>query len=80
MTLPNGVRFVFGLDGSAVEEVEQLAHEGNYVCSSGAVFKKLDYVRLAQEQLEQLKLKRDAYLSELIRAASCFANICFLLI
>ncbi len=50
MTLPNGVRYIFGLDGRCVEAVAELSHEGNYVCSSVASFKKLDYLKLAQEQ------------------------------
>ena len=50
MTLPHGVRCIFALDGKAVESVDELLHGANYVCSSTAVFKKLDYLKMAQEQ------------------------------
>ena len=64
VTLPNGVRYIFALDGKAVEEVSMLSHEGNYVCSSNASFKKLDYLKLAQDQHDQTqwnRIKRETY-------------------
>jgi hypothetical protein len=64
VTLPNGVRFVFGLDGSSVEDVAQLSHEGNYVCSSHTGFKKLDYLKLAQDNdhtQQWNRIKRETY-------------------
>ena len=33
VTLPHGVRYIFGLDGKTVETVEELLHGSNYVCS-----------------------------------------------
>ena len=65
VTLPNGVRFIFALDGRVVEGVNELLHGENYVCSSTAVFKKLDYLKMTQEQ-EQIQqswkgMKRDTY-------------------
>lgn len=62
VTLPNGVRFIFALDGTSVEEVSQLSHEENYVCSSTAVFKRLDYLKIAQENDQQWnRIKRETY-------------------
>ena len=46
VTLPNGVRFIFALDGRNVEAVEELLHGENYVCSSSSAYKKLDYLKL----------------------------------
>ena len=65
VTLPNGVRYIFALDGRVVEAVNELLHGENYVCSSTAVFKKLDYLKMTQEQ-EQIQqswkgMKRDTY-------------------
>ena len=50
VTLPQGVRYIFGLDGKAVESVEELLHGSNYVCSSSPTFKRMDYLKVAQEQ------------------------------
>jgi len=65
VTLPSGVRYIFALDGRVVEAVNELLHGENYVCSSTAVFKKLDYLKMTQEQ-EQIQqswkgMKRDTY-------------------
>ena len=63
MTLPNGVRAIFALDGKLVTSVTDLSHEGNYVCSSNNAFKKMDYVKLAhdQEQPQWNRIKRETY-------------------
>ena len=65
MTLPHGVRFIFSMDGSRVEEVSALRHGENYVCSSQGAFKRMDYLRLAQEQSDPAqqwqRIRRDAY-------------------
>lgn len=68
VTLPNGVRFIFALDGKAVQQVEGLLHEENYVCSSLAQFKKIDYLKIAQQDDHQWnRIKReDYYLGRLI--------------
>ncbi len=58
------MRYIFGVDGKAVPDVAHLLHEGNYVCSSSAAYKKLDYLKLAQE-LDQThqwnRIKRETY-------------------
>lgn len=62
VTLPNGVRFIFALDGSPIDDVANLTHEENYVCSSHCSFKPLDYVKLAQDNTDQWnRMKRDTY-------------------
>ncbi|XP_059080811.1 serine/threonine-protein kinase DCLK1-like [Tigriopus californicus] len=62
VTLPNGVRFIFALDGKAVQQVEGLLHEENYVCSSLAQFKKIDYLKIAQQDDHQWnRIKREDY-------------------
>ena len=65
VTLPNGVRFIFALDGRNIEAVEELLHGENYVCSSAATYKKLDYLKMAQEQDQRQEcrkgMKRDTY-------------------
>ena len=65
VTLPNGVRFIFALDGRNIEAVEELLHGENYVCSSSATYKKLDYLKMAQEQDQRQEcwrgMKRDTY-------------------
>ena len=63
VTLANGVRYIFGLDGQLVPSVAELSHEGNYVCSSHSNFKKLDYLKLSQEQdqLQWNRIKREVY-------------------
>jgi hypothetical protein len=64
VTLPHGVRCIFALDGRTVEDVSEFSHEENYVCSSVAAFKKLDYVKLAQEQdqTQWNRIKRETYI------------------
>ena len=65
VTLPNGVRFIFALDGRNIEAVEELLHGENYVCSSSSAYKKLDYLKMAQEQDQRQEcwkgMKRDTY-------------------
>jgi hypothetical protein len=65
VTLPNGVRLIFALDGRNIEAVEELLHGENYVCSSSASYKKLDYLKMAQEQDQRQEcwrgMKRDTY-------------------
>ncbi|XP_077286724.1 serine/threonine-protein kinase GA29083 [Arctopsyche grandis] len=44
VTLPNGVRTIFSLDGKKVLKLEDLEDGKSYVCSGkGEIFKKLDY-------------------------------------
>ena len=66
VTLPNGVRFIYALDGKNIVDVSELSHEANYVCSSNTAFKRLDYVKLAANQDSQQqwnRLKKENYLS-----------------
>jgi Doublecortin len=82
VTLPHGVRCIFALDGKSVENVDELQHGSNYVCSSTAVFKKIDYLKMAQEQDQNHwnTIKRETcYLSKLIISwfisVACTINI-----
>ena len=60
VTLPHGVRYIFGLDGKTIESVEELLHGSNYVCSSNSTFKRMDYSKIAQEQENHWnKMKRE---------------------
>ena len=65
VTLPNGVRFIFALDGRSIEAVDELLHGENYVCSSVSIYKRLDYLKMAQEQDQRQEcwkgMKRDTY-------------------
>ena len=65
VTLPNGVRFIFALDGRSIEAVEEILHGENYVCSSASTYRKLDYLKMAQEQDQRQEcwkgMKRDTY-------------------
>ena len=65
VTLPNGVRFIFALDGRNIEAVDELLHGENYVCSSVSTYKRLDYLKMAQEQDQRQEcwrgMKRDTY-------------------
>jgi hypothetical protein len=50
VTLPQGVRHIFAVDGKVIEGVSELLHGSNYICSSVAIFKKIDYLKIAQDQ------------------------------
>ena len=47
VTLPNGVRNIFSLEGRVVTDIDCLLNGESYVCSSFSTFKKLDYLSLA---------------------------------
>ena len=47
VTLPNGVRYIFSLEGKQVTDMDCILNGESYVCSSLSSFKKLDYVSLA---------------------------------
>ena len=47
VTLPNGVRYIFSLEGKTVTDMDCILNGESYVCSSFQTFKKLDYVSLA---------------------------------
>ena len=47
VTLPNGVRFIFSLEGKIVSDINCILNGESYVCSSLSTFKKLDYPSLA---------------------------------
>ena len=49
VTLPNGVRYIFSLEGKSVTDMDCVLNGESYVCSSLQTFKKLDYVSLAGE-------------------------------
>ena len=61
VTLPQGVRHIFGLDGKTIESVEELLHGSNYVCSSAPTFKRMDYLKVGQDQKDNNwnKMKRE---------------------
>ena len=61
VTLPQGVRHIFGLDGKIIESVEELLHGSNYVCSSAPSFKRMDYQKVGQDQQDSNwnKMKRE---------------------
>ena len=44
VTLPNGVRVIYSLEGRQVADVDCLLNDESYVCSSTGTFKKLDYL------------------------------------
>ena len=47
VTLPNGVRYIFSLEGKSVTDLDSILTGESYVCSSLSCFKKLDYISLA---------------------------------
>jgi len=61
VTLPQGVRHIFCLDGKTIECVEELLHGSNYVCSSAPTFKRMDYLKVGQDHQENNwnKMKRE---------------------
>jgi len=63
VTLPNGVRSIFSLEGRPVTDVDCLLHDESYVCSSVATFKKLDYLSLGldDQAWNRVTMKRDTY-------------------
>jgi len=61
VTLPNGVRYIFSLEGKTVTDMDCILNGESYVCSSFQTFKKLDYVSLAEEDHTWNRVKRDTY-------------------
>lgn len=61
VTLPNGVRYIFSLEGKSVTDMDCVLNGESYVCSSLQTFKKLDYVSLAEEDHTWNRVKRDTY-------------------
>jgi len=61
VTLPNGVRTIFSVEGVVVREVDSLLNGESYVCSSYPTFKRLDYNSLEAEDHTWNKVKRDTY-------------------
>jgi len=64
VTLPNGVRYIFSLEGKTVLDLDCVLNGESYVCSSLSTFKKLDYVSLAEEDHTWNRVtgvKRDTY-------------------
>ena len=53
VTLPNGVRVIYSLEGRQVADVDCLLNDESYVCSSTGTFKKLDYLSLGSEEQGQ---------------------------
>ena len=46
VTLPQGVRTIFSLDGRLVSDIDVIQNGESYVCSSTSNYKKLDYIAL----------------------------------
>lgn len=61
VTLPNGVRNIFSLEGRVVTDIDCLLNGESYVCSSFSTFKKLDYLSLADEDHTWNRVKRETY-------------------
>jgi len=61
VTLPNGVRHIFFLDGKPLLELDSLLNGEAYVCSSYSTFKKLDYASLGDEDHTWNRVKRETY-------------------
>merc|ERR1719340_491544 len=64
VTLPNGVRVIYSLEGRLVTDVDCLLNDESYVCSSTTTFKKLDYLSLGTEEQAWNRvsgMKRDTY-------------------
>lgn len=61
VTLPNGVRYIFSLEGKSVTDMDCVLNGESYVCSSLQTFKKLDYVSLAEEDHTWNRVKKDTY-------------------
>lgn len=63
VTLPNGVRSIFSLEGKLVTDLDCLLNDESYVCSSSSIFKKLDYLSLGMEEhtWNRVAMKRDTY-------------------
>ena len=64
VTLPNGVRVIYSLEGRQVADVDCLLNDESYVCSSTTTFKKLDYLSLGSEEQAWNRvsgMKRDTY-------------------
>merc|ERR1719270_2325662 len=61
VTLPNGVRYIFSLEGKTVTDLDSILTGESYVCSSLSSFKKLDYISLAGEDHTWNRVKRDTY-------------------
>ena len=55
VTLPNGVRYIFSLEGKTVLDLDCVLNGESYVCSSLSTFKKLDYVSLAGQYFKQFE-------------------------
>jgi len=61
VTLPNGVRNIFSLEGRTVTDIDCLLNGESYVCRSFSTFKKLDYLSLADEDHTWNRVKRETY-------------------
>jgi doublecortin-like kinase 1/2 len=64
VTLPNGVRVIYSIEGRQVTDVDCLLNDESYVCSSTTTFKKLDYLSLGTEEQAWNRvsgMKRDTY-------------------
>jgi len=61
VTLPNGVRNIYSLEGRLVTDIDVIQSGESYVCSSTSNFKKLDYIALAEEDHTWNRVKRETY-------------------
>lgn len=48
--LPNGVRYIYMVNGEKITGLDQIEDGGSYVCASFDIFKKLDYTKTANPQ------------------------------
>jgi hypothetical protein len=48
VTLPNGVRYIFSLEGRQLQDIDTIQTGDSYVCSSTTGYKKLDYQALGR--------------------------------
>lgn len=61
VTLPNGVRTIFSVEGRVCTDIDCLLNGESYVCSSYPTFKRLDYSALSEEDHTWNRVKRDTY-------------------
>lgn len=61
VTLPNGVRYIFSLEGRQLQDIDTIQTGDSYVCSSTTGYKKLDYQALAEEDHTWNRVKRETY-------------------
>jgi len=71
VTLPNGVRYIFSLEGKLLQDIETVQTGDSYVCSSTTGYKKLDYHALAEEDHTWNRVKRETYYLGMRATGNC---------